>query len=472
MKVGKLNTERFISLFLIVFLLNTLQVQCKEYDINAYKGKVTVSKNYKRVDWKWWGNFKDKTLLNALKKSIDNNFDVQIAGIKAEEAKNYINSAGKNMLPYVRMGTYYRRAKHSNIGFYGNTWTSPVNRKEDILYLPLQFNYEVDFLGKNRDEKAYFAENRDYVEFSKNFIIQSTLSQVSSLYFNIAKNEKLITLYSEIKDLEKKKLDINLEKYDARLVAKPEILILQKKLNLAEEQLTSLKTQNEELKNNFYLLVFGDKEKASISFKSLNDINIFYDKNIEISTSRIANRPDVLMAEKQIKMANLDVKKDVKKTKKALFPKFEITGDIFQITRMFNDFFGSKSLAYGIGYGAFYELFKKGNNRAELKAKKSLYKQALKSYEKAIVSSITDVNNSLFYLKSSLNNYDLAKETSGLDEENMDINKEKLDMSLIAYEDYIDAKERFILSKIAEYKSKTECLIQTISLYKALGGNV
>ena len=71
-----------------------------------------------------------------------------------------------------------------------------------------------------------------------------------------------------------------------------------------------------------------------------------------------------------------------------------------------------------------------------------------------------------------MKNYNKALENSQFDRENLAIEKEKLDLKLITYDDYIDTKERFIKSQIEEYSSKTECLIHTISLYKALGGNV
>ena len=54
----------------------------------------------------------------------------------------------------------------------------------------------------------------------------------------------------------------------------------------------------------------------------------------------------------------------------------------------------------------------------------------------------------------------------------MNNEKEKLDMRIITLETFIDAQEKYINSKIAESESKTECLVHTTSLYKALGGNV
>lgn len=467
MKVSKLKLERFIIPFLILFILKIPPAYPGEKDVNFYKSSVAVSENIERINWKWWENFDDPLLLNILKESIENNFDILIAGLKVEEAKNYANSARRNLFPSASLGASYMEAESSRIDTYGRL-RFYTNSRQRMMYMPLEFSYEFDIWGKNRDESAYFEKSIDFAEFEKNFIIMTTLSDISAIYFNILKNERLISFYDEIYRLKKKKLDINLEKFEQRLVSKPQILAARKELNIAEEELNLLKAGNRELKNRFYFLVAGEKEKKTVKFRDIDDINLFYSGKIEINTAHIANRPDVLMAESQIKMARLDAKI----AKKNLLPSFMFTGDIFQVSRLFNEFLHSESIMYKIGYGFFYDLLQKDNNLSVLKARKTVYKQALKAYEKAIVSSITDVNNSLLHLKSSIKNYNRAKQTSSLDKEALENEKEKLDMNLITREDYLASQEEFIRSKIVEYESKTQCLIHSISLYKALGGNV
>ena len=216
------------------------------------------------------------------------------------------------------------------------------------------------------------------------------------------------------------------------------------------------------------MLVFGDKEKTPFNFENIDNINLFYDSRFEFNTSQIIGRPDILMAEQQIKLAKLDAEV----VRKELLPRFELAGDLFNISEMFDGFLNSDAFRFKAGAGLVYSLFEKGKNRAELEAKRNIYEQTLKTYEKTIVSSLNDVNNSLNYLKNSMENYGRSKEISGLDEQNMEIEQEKLNLELISYQEFIEAKEVFIESKIQEYDSKTECLIHTISLYKALGGNI
>ncbi|HSA07024.1 MAG TPA: TolC family protein [Candidatus Gastranaerophilales bacterium] len=468
MKYFITRLNKITILFLIFLLFSPAKVYSKEHKTRSYKGKVDVYENIERVNWQWWARFEDSILLNCLQESVKNNFDVLIADFKTEEAKNYMDSSNRNVFPAIKTGSYYKNAKNAQFGLYGNRWSYYANKSQNIIYLPVEFSYEIDLWRKNRDERDYFLQNSYLAEFEKNFIIQATVSEVSSLYFNILKNEKIIGLHEEIMDLKRKKYDINLEKYEKRLVAKPKLLAVEKELNLTEKELTDLKAQNEELKNQFYLFVFGDKEKSPVIFQNIDEIKVFYDTKLEIHTERIANRPDVLMAEKGIKMAELDVKM----ARKSFLPKLSFEGDVSHITRMFNDFLNSENIMYRVGLGLADNFFEKGKNMAELEAKKNIYQQALKKYEKAIISSINDINNSLCFLESGIKNYNTAKKNSDLDKENLDIEKEKLDLNLIAYEEYISSQERFIRTKIAEYESKTECLIHTISLYKAFGGNV
>lgn len=455
-------------LVVLIFFLSIESAMAEEFNINTYAGKIAKTNDYK-INWDWWEKFNDPTLSEILKQSVNNNFDLQIADSKVQEAQNYVDSSKMGYFPDLSLGGGYKYTKYSDLTPYGrNEVYNPNNATNNLLVLPLQASYELDLWGKGKTQREYFLENKDFCEFEKRFITLTTISEVTSLYFNILKNEKLIALYREITDIKKEKLRLNREKYELEMATKPEVINAEKDLKVSEQNITELKALNEELKNQLNLLVFGDKEKTNINFKAIDNIKLFYDSNLEVSTDKIAYRPDILMAEKQIKMAKLDAEA----VKKSFLPSFAITGDLFQISEFFENFFSARSLRYRIGPGISYDLFNKKANKAELRAKKNIYEQMLKNYEKIIVSSINDVNNSIFYIKSSLKNYKRTQEISGLDKEIMDIEKQKLDMNLITYFDYLEAREKYINSRIREYESRTQCLIHTISLYKALGGNV
>ncbi len=467
MKICKVLTEKTIITFLFIMVIFVFPAKAKEQDARIYKSKIEVSDNFDRINWQWWEKFRDTVLLQALKASLNNNFDILIADFKVKESKNYLESSRREHFPLEKFGGDFLLAKPSLIDSYGRK-RNYINSAKGLIFIPMEFNYELDIWGKRKNRRKYLSKAIDIAEFEKNFIILTAVSDVSTLYFNILKNEKIIMLYEQIYGLKKEKLGINLEKYRAELVTRPEIIRIKKELNAAKSELNTLKAVNEELKNQFYYLVAGDKEKTFFVFSNIEDIELFYDTGCEINTSRIANRPDVLIAESGIKMAQIDVKL----ARRALLPSFHIKGDFIHVTNMFKDFFKPENIMNRLGAGISYDLLSKNNNISELDAKKNIYNRALKTYEKAIVSSITDVNNSLILLKSSIDNYNRAKEDSGLNNENMQIQQQKLEMDLIDYEDYIESAESFIRAKIFEYESKTQCLIHSISLYKALGGNV
>lgn len=400
-------------------------------------------------------------------KSVNNSFDVLIADLKAKEAENYINSSLKDQVPSLTLGGSLVEANPARINYFGEE-RNTAQKSIGFLYLPLEFSYEFDFWGIRSGQRAYAKANRDFAEFEKNYVILSTLSNVSALYFNILNNENIISLYEEIAELKRQKIALSNEKLELGLATSQEIIELQKELAGIESKKTLLKAKNEELKNKFYLFVSGDKERTPVVFKNIDDINVFYTTSTEFGTERIANRPDILMAEKKVRMAQLDVSE----VKRSLLPRFVISGNVYHLSRTTNDFFDSENTAYRISGGVLHGIFHKKKNLCVLNAKKNAYRRVLKEYEKVIATSINDVNNSLFYLKSCIKNYNQAKTLAENSIKYMNNEKEKLDMRIITLETFIDAQEKYINSKIAESESKTECLVHTISLYKALGGNV
>lgn len=441
----------------------------REINANMYTGKITKGENY-LLNWEWWENFNDPLLVELLKQAIDNSFDLQVAGMKIEEVQNYADSVNRKYLPYIRSGFGHRTSKFLFASVRGEDfeYNSNNNKAWHMLYLPVRASYEIDIWGKNRTEKNFFLENKDLYAFEKRLITIATVAEVSSLYFNILKNEKLLELYGEITELKREQLEISKEKFVMELIPKAEVIEAEKQLNKSEEQIITLKAVNKELKNNLSMLVFGDKEKTDIKYAVNQDVKPFYDETLEITTDKIAYRPDILVAEKQIKMAKLDAEA----VKKELFPSLVLNGNFIYVLERLNDYFTAEAAGFSLGGEVLFNLFEKGRNMSELKAKKNIYRQMLKNYEKTIVTSINEVNNTLFYLKSSLKNYENAQKITKLDSENMDIQKQKLDMNLITYSDYIESRQNFIETVMTECETKTQCLIHTISLYKALGGNV
>jgi len=469
MDFGRIKQHVSIIIAILVIFVEFIAPVCsREINANSYAGKVIKSENH-LIDLEWWDNFNSPVLKSLIEQSLDNCFDVKIAGMKAEEAQNYVESSNRNFFPSALSGLGHLSSKYStSFDLFGNTLKYDG---DDILgnfvYLPLKASYEPDFFGKSSTIKEYFQQNKDLQEFEKRLIMLNTVTEVSSLYFNIVKNRKLIDLYQETHDLKKQKFDIDSQKYELALIPKNQLLKTEKELQQSEELLLTMKALNEELKNSLNLLVFGDKEKNEINFETLDSLNLFYDADIEVSTEKIAYRPDILAAEKRIKMAKLDA--DL--MKKELFPSISLRGEILHMKQRYGDL-AIKSGAFSFAPWVFYKLFEKGKNTSELKAKKNIYRQMLANYEKTIISSINDVNNSIFYLKTGIKNLNNAKRVSGLDMEYIDILKQKLDMDLITCSEYIEAREQLIKSQIAECESKTQCLIHAISLYKALGGNV
>ena len=98
------------------------------------------------------------------------------------------------------------------------------------------------------------------------------------------------------------------------------------------------------------------------------------------------------------------------------------------------------------------------------------YEKASEIYEKVLLTSIQELNDSLNTAKTSKNNYGKSLDRLNLEKEKYSLSEKKLNIGAKSQLEHLKEEENLILSERAEISNKINCLISTINLYKAVGG--
>ena len=96
----------------------------------------------------------------------------------------------------------------------------------------------------------------------------------------------------------------------------------------------------------------------------------------------------------------------------------------------------------------------------------------LNSYQKTILTSFQEVNDSLasFKFDSKKNNENLDR--INLEKDNYVVINNRYAYGAISYLDTLQYKENIYTLEQEQIQSKTDCLIDSLSLYKAAGGSL
>ena len=443
----------FLTLLILLCSINTVyskDIQKEDYRLN-----------YVNIDW--WKQYNDENLVDIMMQVYENNQDLKIATIKSKQADQAVKEAFANELPYLGFSGNIGREMPSATTRFGNLIIPDYSQTRFLL--PLTMTYEVDIWGENRLKTKSIEKQRDIIKQSERASYITLTSEVASNYFNLVKLDKLIKNQEKLVNLQKKITEMQDIKYKNGLCSTMEVLAEKQALTVFEEELNDYKNKQDTIYNQLIVLL-GKRDTKDIIRNSYEQLSI-PDIPESISDDAISQRPDLIKAEDYIKKIGYDVRV----ARKSFLPKFTIYGQAgFNAYNNFSHIFDSHTFLANVGILPSIDLFTGGSKLAHLRYNKLEYEKASELYEKVLLTSIQELNDSLTTAKISKKNYDKAVERISIEKEKFALSEKSLNIGSKSYLEHLKAEENVILSERAEISNKINYLISTINLYKAVGG--
>lgn len=417
----------------------------------------------KYLNLDWWGKYNDENLTNHMMTAYNNNQDLKVASIKSKQADQAVKEAFARELPYLGFSGSIGRELTAADTRFGSVLIPDYSQTRFLL--PLTMTYEVDIWGENRLKTKSIEKQRDIIKQNERSAYINLTSQLASNYFNLIKLDKLIENQEELVALQKKISEMQVKKFNSGLCSTMEVLIEKQALTVFEEELNDYKDKREVVFNQM-LVLLGDRNLKEISRNSYSSISL---PNIPetISAEAIAQRPDLIKAEDYVKKIGFDVRA----AKRDFLPKFTIYGQAgFNAYNNLSHIFQGHTFLSNFGILPSIDLFTGGAKMAHFRFNKLEYEKAGQIYEKTILTSIQELNDSLSAAKLSKNNYLKSSERLDLEKQKYHLNKKKLMIGAKSQLDFLKDEESVILSERNVIFYKTNYLISTINLYKAAGG--
>ncbi len=455
-----MNYKKTLS---IALLTGILGLNCMPISAHVFIKKPVIQSQvteykFTNVNLEWWKNYNDEILEGYIVKAIDNNQDLKIATLKVEESKQNIKIQFSKEIPSVSAGFAPILAKMNGVG---NT--------ESTFGYPVMVNYEADIFLKNHDKTKSVKKLHEVSKFNEKAAYISIASQVGATYFNIIKLDKLISLQNEIITSRKQIYELMKQRNQQGITSTADLVRSDKSYVLATADLSDLKKSREIMLNALAVLI-GESPNNIAELKRISYDELVYKKAIpeEISSEIITQRPDYLAAEKQVEKAGLDVKI----AKKEFLPSINLLGLMFFSTNSLGATMNWTNALAAMGGSIMLPLFSGGARFANLKLNKNRYEQVLQTYYKTNLVAIQEVNDSLGSLK--LDDEKHQKNLKSLDMQRADYKymQKRYEQGIISGLDLLQQKENLLALDKMVVASKTECFIDQISLYKAVGGKL
>lgn len=410
----------------------------------------------------WWQKFNDQKLNDYLMTIYKNNPDLKIATIKNKQSQQVMKQAFANQLPQLYFNGTMQREFTGSTQRFGDVVIPDYNQAHYIL--PLTMSYEVDLWGENylktkslkkQIEMTTQDERASYISISSNF---------ASNYYTLVGIDKLIQNQKDLLEIEQNIVNLEEQKYNSGLCPIAEVLSEKQSLTQMQERLNSLE-ERQDIVVNQLITQLGDRMLTKIDRSNYDSISAIPTPN-EISTEYIGNRPDVQKAELYIQKTGIDIKV----ARRDFLPKFRVYGQIGFNSYDWCRMFAPHTFLSTAGVAPSLDLFTGGYKKAVLKYNKLEYEKALQIYEKAILTSIQELNDTMMSIKTANSNYEKSKERFNLEKEKLDLSNNQYKIGGRAKLDNMKDQQNILIVEEDMVTNNINRVISTINLYKATGG--
>lgn len=410
----------------------------------------------------WWQKFNDQKLNDYLMTIYKNNPDLKIATIKNKQSQQVMKQAFANQLPQLYFNGTMQREFTGSTQRFGDVVIPDYNQAHYIL--PLTMSYEVDLWGENylktkslkkQIEMTTQDERASYISISSNF---------ASNYYTLVGIDKLIQNQKDLLEIEQNIVNLEEQKYNSGLCPIAEVLSEKQSLTQMQERLNSLEGRQDIVVNQL-ITQLGDRMLTKIDRSNYDSISAIPTPN-EISTEYIGNRPDVQKAELYIQKTGIDIKV----ARRDFLPKFRVYGQIGFNSYDWCRMFAPHTFLSTAGVAPSLDLFTGGYKKAVLKYNKLEYEKALQIYEKAILTSIQELNDAMMSIKTANSNYEKSKERFNLEKEKLDLSNNQYKIGGRAKLDNMKDQQNILIVEEDMVTNNINRVISTINLYKATGG--
>lgn len=451
----------------ILKILLTLFILLCTVSLADAKTKSNSNENYRLeyLNLDWWQKYNDPVLTDYISTAFKNNQDLKIATLNVKQSEQVVKQAFASQLPQLGFqGDVFRDFSSADIKF-GDVVIKDYSQSN--FFLPLTMSYEVDIWGENYLKTKSFKKQLEMVKQNERASYISLTSAVASEYFNLVKLDKLIKNQQELVKLQTEIVRLENLKYKNGLCPITELMDEKQLLTQLQEELNVYIDKRLIVGRQLGVLT-GEREK-DLSLMPRSDYSIITLLPLpdSINAEVIQYRPDFMKAEEYIQKIGIDVKV----AKRDFLPKFILYGQAGFSAYNLTNIFGNHTFKSLVGFMPSIDLFTGGAKMARLRYNKLELEKAQQIYEKTILTSIQEVNNSLCGALTRELNYNESVKRYNLENDKFNLAQKKFDIGAKSNLEMMKDREKLLVAEKDKVNSQVNYLISTLSIYKAVGGN-
>ncbi len=477
-----MNIMRFFTLSLLIYLSSCASVSNQDltqlFDpipLNGSVERAFASTDFEQGAWpesNWWISFGDPQLNALIELGLKENLTLKKAEARLELFNQIAKKEKARLFPHLS-ADYLETWQHlSKNGFDRSFFPLPSNSTVVIpnqvnqIDLTLNFSYELDFWGKNRNlfqaalgnAKAMKAEAAQAKLLITTQIAQSYIQLQSLLDQSMIVQEQLeerLDLYKLASSRQKKGIS-----------SLSSVLEAQRQID-AVEQLKLLLEQAILIQKNLLKTLTGQGPDApDLELPMTAFFNRAFPLPENLSIDLLSRRPDL-----QVQIWRTEsAAKEIGAAKADFYPNVNLLALAGLESLSFGELFKISSKTGGLSPAIHLPIFMGGALRSNLKAKVAQFNEAALSYNELLLQASQEVSDKLMILQTHNREVAVQKRTLNTVMDEYQLIQSRFDHGINTYLSVLKSQEEVLDQSFLLTGMQRDYLLSVLQLIKSLGG--
>ncbi len=413
------------------------------------------------ADLAWWQLYDDPVLQQLLQEALKNNYDVQIAAQRVEQAQQLVLEQQSALFPKIGYSGGVSRGRNQiqgNLQPQGGSYSSTTAAQVGL-------SWEIDVWGKlRRADEASRAQYLATVEGQRGVWL-SLVSDVATTYFQLMALDAQLQVAKNATKTYTETLQLFQERLQGGVATLLDTSSAAGALGAASAEIPDIERQITETENQLCVLL-GRNPGPIPRGTSLTAQSFPPDVPAGLPSQLLERRPDILQAEQQIRAANAGIGV----AKANFFPQLSLTGALGKVSPEMSAFTGGGANAWSIAAGLAGPIFEGGLLTAQYKVAYSSWLESKLEYQQTVLTAMGEVSDALTD-RQKLAEVRLQQEYSvSAYAEAVDVSMKRYVAGKASYYEVLDAQTKLFPNESDLVNTRLAELLAVVDLYKALGG--
>ena len=427
----------------------------------------------------WWKTFADPALNGVIESVLASNFDLAGAVARVDQSRARARIARAPMFPTIQPSAGVNEFDApTNAGIGAQLDELGLGSSASGIVLPdrlglttytaaVEFAYEVDFWGRNRNDALAAAAERTASEADYLTARMGVLSETVQTYLEIVNLRQQQRLAGEIAEILQQREGLAGDRYDRGLTDVSRLHRARQEARNAQAELPQIEALLADAEGRLRVLM-GDHraDLAHMLPDSLTQSRAPQPVPPDIPTRLLAQRPDIIAAKQRMEAARYQVGA----RRADLAPRLSLHGSIGLQSTESSEWFNPEQWFRNLSMNLLGPVFQGSRLRGNVALARARLKAAVAAYGRSVVTAANEIESALAGLAASRKRHSLLASLSKAADAEAALQEQRYVSGVVDYEAHLTAVQTRLAAESLLAAAKRDLGYARLALHRALGG--